>query len=195
LNLVLATSLAILAAAAPDTLAPPVPVYGAVIADLRTHAPVPPDLPVVLNARMFNSEGGPVIHKLPVETLRQLQEGGWIDATCDGQTGSPGCIVPEGAYTSVRFGPVIEMDDTARVKVLPVNSPPGRSLTQILAAIPDSLAVPVNVAADVVIHTPCPEPPESERCRVPDVVIYRYFLRAEPAGGYHVVTRWLIGAV
>ncbi len=195
MNLLLAASLAILTAAAPDTLTDPVPVYGAVLADLRAKEPVPPDLPVVLNARMYNSEGGPVIHKLPVETLRKLREGGWIDATCDGEPGSPGCIVPEGDYTSVDFGPVIEMDDTTRVKVLPVNPPPGRTLTQRLEAIPDSLAVPVNVATDVVIHTPCPEPPESERCRVPDVVIYRYFLRAEPAGAYHVITRWFIGAV
>lgn len=194
MSLVLAASLLILTGTAPDTLADPVPAYAPVLADLRAKAPAPPGLPLVLHARMYSQSGsGPVPRMLPSGTLRRLQDGGWVDSTCEGVPGSPGCPRPGSGYISVNLGRVIELDRTVRVKVAPEKRIPGRTFEEVMAAIPDSLAVPVDATVDAVIGTPCPEPPGSLRCRTPDVDVYRYFLRRAPEGTYRVITRYLIG--
>ncbi|HEX7239049.1 MAG TPA: hypothetical protein VF263_02185 [Longimicrobiaceae bacterium] len=180
----------------PDTLADPAAVYAPVLEHVRASAPAVPGLRVVLGERAFDTSpraGSARTH--PAAVLDRLRSEHRVDAVCRGEWGSRECPVCRKTDLSVRLGPVIELSDSARVKRVPDRTEPGVSLEQVLAAIPDTQAVPVDAAVDVVVTTPCPAPAHSERCRVPDTVSYRYFLREAPGGTYRVVTRWQTGAV
>lgn len=175
----------------PDTVAYPVAVYTPVLEHLLRHAPAPGGLPVVLNPAVYPGISGRVETSHPGEVLRRLVCAGHVQAICSPER-EP-CSLPPGKHVSVSLGEVIDLPTGARVKVLPDDGTPGVPLDKALAAIPESEAVPASAAVDVVLHTPCPAPPDADRCRVPDIAIYRYFLNRRPDGAYRVVTRWLTG--
>lgn len=189
----LVIGLAVQAGPSPDTVVDPVTVYAPILEHIHTEHP---DLPLMLDESLANVECPPRcgdraerVH--PPEVLRRLREGEWIHTSCFVPHGCPS----RKSHVFVSLGPVIELSDSARVKVVPGGRVPGVPLDQVLEAIPDSEAVPVDAAVDVVVGTPCPAPPESERCRVPDVISYRYFLQWKPEGTYRIVTRWMTGAI
>lgn len=191
LILTLAVVLGAQAFVAQDTVIDQGAAYSVVLQDLRGRSPVPAKLPVVLRARMYDVRGS-ANQELPERILQRLQSGGSVEAVCRGEEPQE-CPFPAAASTNVSLGPVLDLPADARVKVVPEKLPPGMSERQVLTMIPDSMAVPVDAAVDVVIHTPCPDAPMSPRCRVPDIDLYRYFLRAEAGNTYRVVTRWLVG--
>ena len=176
-----------------DTITDPVEVYGPVLTHLVANAPAIPGSPVVLQRTMYAGVSGRANETHPVEVLRQLSATGKVQVSCLGPSGSGACGTPRGNLTSVSLGKVIDLPEGSRVKVLPYERTPGVPLDEALKAIPDSVAVPATVAVDVVLHTPCPAPPTSDRCRMPDISIYRYFLDWKSNGTYRVVTRWLSG--
>lgn len=191
LILALTVALGAQAFVAQDTAIEEGAVYDAVLHDLRGRPPVPAKLPIVLRTRMYNVRGS-ATQQLPERVLQRLKSGGSIEAVCRGEE-SQECQVPATAATFVSLGPVLDLLVDARVKIVPEKLPPGVSEQQALTMIPDSVAVRVDAAVDVVIHTPCPDAPTSPRCRVPDIELFRYFLRAEADSTYRVVTRWLVG--
>jgi hypothetical protein len=176
-----------------DTVADPGRVYAPVLEHLLATPPAAGAVPVVLHSAVYPGVSGSGNRTHPARVLRSLLATGKIQVVCDRAAGPSGCPLPAGEHVSVSLGDVIDLPDAPRVKVLPEAGTPGVPLDQALAAIPDSLAVPVRAAVDAVLRTPCPAAPGSERCRVPDIVIYRYFLDRCPDGTYRVVTRWLSG--
>ena len=123
------------------------------------------------------------------EVLGRLQALGLAQGTCVDQ----GCNTSDGSVV-VALGRVLQLPENNRVRILD-NHPSGVPLDVALAAIPDSLAVPAQAAVDVVVTTPCPAAQRSFRCRVPDTVRFRYFLRAGASGDYSVLTRYMTGAI
>lgn len=187
----LAACLALQTGTASDTVPDAVPVYTPVLENLLGQAPSPPGSPVVLNATVYPGISGPANRMHPDDVLRRLVSGGKVQQVAAPQ-GETGCL-PVEKYVTVSLGEVVHLPARPRVKVLPAEGTPGIPLDQALDAVPESEAVPVSAAVDVVLRTPCPAPAGSERCRVPDVAIYRYFLDLGPDGTYFVVTRWLTG--
>lgn len=170
--LIVAAGLALDAAQGPHTQRDPLAVYGPVIASIRTEKPGWSGLRFVLDTRIndrFGPRERPPVRAQAADLLRRLQEGGWVDGIC-----SSGSKLPCGTGGDVavlRLGPVVALPDSARLKEN------------------------ADVSVDVMLTTPCPAPPESERCRIPDLVEYRYLLRVEPGGAYRVVSRRMIGAI
>lgn len=190
----LATYLMLQVMPLPDTVVDPATIYAPVVEHLRENAPTPSGLPVVLDANVYPglSEGEKRTHSADVS--RRLQASGCVQVVCDPTADPSRCPEAGEKHISIRLGEVIHLPDGAKVKVLPTGRDADTRMEELLASIPDSMAVPVDVAVDVVLGTPCPAPPESERCRVPDIVTYRYFLRVGRDGEAHVVTRWFSGA-
>lgn len=185
------------ASAVQDTVRDVVSVYAPVLEHLQENRPA---LPIVLDEVVSNVActvrcgDRTALGRHPAEVLSQLQSKGLVQATCE-LPGSPECSSTSELNMHVSLGPVIYLPADARVKVQPEETKPGVSPQQALARVPDSAAVLVHAAVDVVVRTPCPAPPESDRCRVPDVIHYRYFLSAEPDGTYRVATRHIAGAI
>ena len=151
----------------------PVAIYAPIVAQVRTEKPVWPGLRIVLDevlndSRVSDRATGVRTHSVVV--LDRLKAGGWVDGLCSWPR-TQSCAVSNDNAAIVRLGPIITLPDSTRI------------------------AADADVAVDVMLTTPCPAPPESERCRVPDAVEFRYFLRAEPDGTYRVMTRQLIGAI
>lgn len=192
--LTFASCLAATVPSRPAAAADPVPVYRTAVEHIRAMSASHPELPVILEPTVYAGNSGRAGESHTAEVLHELGASGRVQIGCRKDAAAAGCSPPGGKYVSVSLGPVIELPDTARVKVLPEERTPGVPLPEMLARIPDSLAVPADVAVDVVVHTPCPASPDSARCNVPDILAYRYFLRAGGDGGYLVVTRWPTGA-
>lgn len=153
---------------APD----PVTVYAPVIEHVRATKPAWPGLRIALDTRIndrFGPQGRPPARSHPATLLQRLQEGGWLDGICS--LGSTHPCAADDDVAVLRLGPIVMLGDSA------------------------PRAEDAVISVDVVLTTPCPAPPESERCRVPDLVEYRYLLRAEPGGTYRVVSRHMIGAI
>lgn len=188
----LAAWLALQPVVSTDTLPDVVAVYTPILESLLEQAPTPPGVPVVLNAMVYPGISGQAGRSHPREVLQRLVAGSAVEMRTCAVSDEAGCL-PQGRYVRVSLGEVIHLLERPRVKVLPPEGTPGISLDAALAAVPDNEAVPVIAAVDVVLHTPCPAPETSERCRVPDIATYRYFLDCNPDGTFRVVTRWLTG--
>lgn len=176
-----------------DTATDPVAVYSPVLEHVLANAPMGMEVPVVIRRNVYAGVSGQVNKTHPTEMLQRLATSNRINISCPESLRSKDCELPHGRHISVGFGEVIDLAEGQRVKVLPDEGTPGVPLDRALEAIPDNAAVPATAAVDVVLHTPCPAPPTSDRCRTPDISIYRYFLDTNPNGTYRVVTRWLSG--
>jgi hypothetical protein len=183
-----------------DSLSQRTEAYTAVLEHVRTHHSGSAKLPIVLDAGVSKSQclvdgrdcsSG---DKHSPQLLARLQARRLVQQICTSPD-SPECATLRSGHVSVSIGPLLPLPDSARVKQVPETRPVGVTLDEALRAIPDSAAVPASVAVDVVIRTPCTATSDAERCRVPDIVSYRYFLRELPDGSYCVVTRWKSGAV
>jgi hypothetical protein len=168
--------------------------YRAVLEHIRSTSSAAPTTALVLDdSRFFNDPAerpaDPVARSLPPALMTRLEREGLVSGHCRAKE-----CTTTGDRTVVRLGVVLGLPEGTRVNPEPGDRVAGESRDGKRAA-EDDAAVPADAAVDVVVTTPCPAPPGSERCRFPDTVIWRYFLREESAGGYRVVTRWLSGAV
>jgi hypothetical protein len=95
----------------------------------------------------------------------------------------------------VALGEIRKPPETFKVK--PVIESPGGGvpLGDAYNAIPASTAVPVDAVVDVMVFVP--EPPRKHPNRPeldhihPDIMGFRYYLRAEPDGSYRILARML----
>jgi hypothetical protein len=172
----------------------PAEVYAAVLSHIG-RLDAGDSIPVGLDTFIFDNciggcGQGAAPHEHPPEVLDRLSALGVVAGIDERAPGALSTL--PGRWVGVRLGPVLDLPADSRVKLLPDRA---RGTPDQLDAIPDSLAVPVDFAVDVVITTPCPAPAGSFRCRVPDTTAYRYFLRARSTGGVEVLTRWYSGAI
>lgn len=175
------------AATTADMLADPFALYASVAEHIRAHPPMRPENRLMLDGKPFSTHGHTLApHR--AELVRELQTGGWIDTECGRTHGSPQCVAKNNNAV-VRLSPILELPEDSRVV-------PNRSATaDSEGEMSDVGEEPVDLAVDVVLHTPCSAPPSAEKCQLPNIVQFRYFFREKADGTYQVVTRWLTGAV
>lgn len=175
-------------------------IYTAVLQRAVKRYPAHPGLPVALDAEMSNAGCAPhcvdtalVRLLIPSEVIQQLKSSGLVQSTCRPPPGRAYGCADQPGHVYVRLGLPFALRVGFRVK--PAEERPGVPWEQAAAAIPDSAAVEVQYALDLLVHAPCPANPASERCRFPDVTTFRYFVRAEPDGHFRVVTSMTTGTI
>jgi hypothetical protein len=178
---------------ASDTVPQPYAIYAPVLAAVAAEPPSRPEWPILLST----ISGDPCIGECrrkrhDADLLARLFQEPVVHDTFSGRGYLRACRAA--ACTTVQLRSVEYLPPGTREKMVPSGRVPGTPLEEVLRAIPESMAVPVDAAVDVVIHTPCPEPPSADRCRVADVEVYRYFLQRQQDGSYTVIGRWFTEA-
>jgi hypothetical protein len=126
------------------------------------------------------------------QTLAALRRRSLISVSCRSSVSQVGCGPTTNVF--VALGAVIPLGPGARVPPV-LDLPPGTRFPEVFAVAARGEKVAVDAAVDVMLYVPCLEATDADRCRVPDITMYRYYLQRQGGGAYRVVARIPTGAV